>query len=175
MENVFAEDAITHCEKESDYWFLTSSHDTVFLYEGDEYKTIQHAYQAQKTYMAVDRYKVQYCSVPVYARINGHQIKCRADWKIINVNVMKKIMYEKFSQHENLKEQLISTGERDIISISHFYGGFWGVSPQGEGENNYGKCLMYIRRLLREGKKLPKVIQDIKTPTYFLTDFDEGE
>jgi predicted NAD-dependent protein-ADP-ribosyltransferase YbiA (DUF1768 family) len=56
----------------------------------------------------------------------------RSDWFDVNVEVMDQILHAKFTQHEDLREKLLKTGNRELIedspvrcsmlSVAHFYG-----------------------------------------------------
>jgi predicted NAD-dependent protein-ADP-ribosyltransferase YbiA (DUF1768 family) len=42
----------------------------------------------------------------------------RSDWFEVNVEVMDDILYAKFIQHEDLREKLLETGNRELIEDS---------------------------------------------------------
>ncbi|MBQ3449388.1 MAG: NADAR family protein, partial [Synergistaceae bacterium] len=52
----------------------------------------------------------------------------------------------KFTQHEDIAQKLINTGERILIEGNDLGDVFWGIdTATGEGENHLGKILMKIR------------------------------
>ena len=55
----------------------------------------------------------------------------------------------KFSQHPELAEKLIATGEAKLTYNNECGDTYWGVF-NGEGENNLGKVLMRVRSRLGE-------------------------
>ena len=72
----------------------------------------------------------------------------RLDWNQIRYNLMFVIVYLKFSQNDTLKRKLIElTG--DIEEKNCWNDKYWGT-VDGLGENNLGKILMEVRKLLME-------------------------
>lgn len=76
-------------------------------------------------------------------------VKIRNNWELIKVDVMRKAVFAKFSQNENLKNLLLLTGEKKIIEDSP-RDKFWGIGGKGNGHNHLGKILMEVRTLLRK-------------------------
>lgn len=68
----------------------------------------------------------------------------RQDWYDIRVEIMREALLAKFTQHEGLKQQLISTQQRPIVENAPS-DDFWGCGLDGKGENHLGKLLMAIR------------------------------
>ena len=67
----------------------------------------------------------------------------KSDWDKIRVEEMYQIVKNKFEQNQDIKELLLSTGERDLIEGNTWGDHFWGVDEFGA--NNLGKLLMKIR------------------------------
>ena len=42
----------------------------------------------------------------------------RSDWFDVNIGIVDRILYAKFTQHPELKEQLLGTGNRELIEDS---------------------------------------------------------
>lgn len=75
----------------------------------------------------------------------------RPEWNNIRNNIMYDGLYAKFTQHKDLKDLLLSTGEFKLIESSP-YESYWGVAGVGyETENNnwLGKLLMVLREELK--------------------------
>lgn len=66
------------------------------------------------------------------------------NWIDMRDAVMKSIMVDKFSDPV-LKDKLVKTGSRSLIYANHWGDTYWGVNPQGEGQNQLGKILEEIR------------------------------
>ena len=47
-----------------------------------------------------------------------HRNHQRSDWFDVNVEVMDVILHAKFTQHEDLREKLLETGNRELIEDS---------------------------------------------------------
>ena len=77
---------------------------------------------------------------------------------------MDRAIYHKFKQHHDLREELLSTGNAELIEVripSHSYvsiltptqdsdkDAFWGVGADRKGRNELGKALMRLREKLR--------------------------
>jgi predicted NAD-dependent protein-ADP-ribosyltransferase YbiA (DUF1768 family) len=56
------------------------------------------------------------------------------------------VLYEKFIQHEDLRNLLMSTGNRELV-YTEFSDGFWSASPQAP--NQLGMALMRVRSRIR--------------------------
>ncbi|KAI0300495.1 hypothetical protein B0F90DRAFT_1629754 [Multifurca ochricompacta] len=72
----------------------------------------------------------------------------RQDWFDVNVEAMDTVLYEKFTQHRDLQEKLLSTGNRELVEDSPD-DIFWGIGRDGQGRNELGKALMRLRGRLR--------------------------
>jgi len=70
-------------------------------------------------------------------------------WKI-KLNVMEEILREKAKQHPRVVEKLLETKDKEIVENSP-YDDFWGIGPNGNGENHLGKLWMKLRDELRMG------------------------
>lgn len=63
--------------------------------------------------------------------------------------LMKRILHLKFdSNHPELQEKLLQTGDEEIIEGNYWHDVYWGVC-EGVGENHLGKLLMEIREELK--------------------------
>ena len=63
-------------------------------------------------------------------------------------DVMYDILYEKFTQNEDLKEKLLRTVGEEIVECNTWGDRYWGVF-KGEGQNHLGKLLMELREELQ--------------------------
>lgn len=72
----------------------------------------------------------------------------REDWDDIKDAVMYEAVFQKFTTHKELRDLLLSTGDKDIIenSPTDYY---WGCGIDGWGENRLGKILVQVREELR--------------------------
>ncbi len=70
------------------------------------------------------------------------------NWADIKVEVMKKILSAKVEQHEDVRQVLDKTSNRDIIENSPV-DDFWGCGPKGDGKNMLGNIWMEIRNTIK--------------------------
>lgn len=75
--------------------------------------------------------------------------KIRRDWESAKDNVMRKAVLAKFSQHDELKQLLLSTGDAKLIEHTE-NDDYWGDGGDGKGKNKLGQILMSVRKELSE-------------------------
>lgn len=75
---------------------------------------------------------------------DAHRDAVPATFKQNNVAIMEEILRAKFDQHEKVRKTLRATGEKRVVENSPV-DSFWGVGPDGVGENMLGKLWMKIR------------------------------
>ena len=85
---------------------------------------------------------------PKEARKYGQEIQLRPDWEEIKLKVMYEVNLEKYIRNKDLRQKLIDTGNKHLEETNWWRDKFWGTHF-GEGENNLGKILMYIREGLK--------------------------
>ena len=73
-----------------------------------------------------------------------HKGVVRSDWKDVRVGIMRDILTAKANQHEYVRRKLLETGNRLLIENS-WRDDFWGVGPNGNGQNQMGKLWMEVR------------------------------
>lgn len=61
---------------------------------------------------------------------------------------MEEALYQKFIQHERLRELLLETGDAELIYTDP-NDAFWGDGPMGQGVNALGQALCRVRDRLR--------------------------
>jgi predicted NAD-dependent protein-ADP-ribosyltransferase YbiA (DUF1768 family) len=61
---------------------------------------------------------------------------------------MYQCVKDKFTRNQDLKEQLIATGNEELVEGNTWGDIYWGVS-RGRGKNMLGKILMRVREELR--------------------------
>lgn len=113
------------------------------------YSSTEAAYMAEKTldFRIKDKFETL---TPKEARKYGQEIELRPDWEQIKIKVMYKVNVQKFTRHADLRQKLIDTGDKYLEETNWWRDKFWGAHF-GEGENNLGKILMYIREGIKRG------------------------
>ena len=120
------------------------------IYNGQEYPSAEHAFQAAKTSCSKFHNWIQQVETPGEAKKLGRAAPLRKDWHNVKFNIMKDILRAKFSD-EKLKAKLLETEDAILIEGNNWRDREWGVDITGE--NKLGELLMEIRDELRESKK----------------------
>lgn len=153
---------------ETAFRFLSNFYPAKVVYEGIEYPTSEHAYQAAKTLDVLQRENVAMLASPADAKRYGKAVSMRPNWDNIKVRVMEEIVYAKFTQNENLNHMLVLTDDIELIEGNSWGDTFWGVC-KGVGENHLGKILMRVRNRLNNIRTTNARLITIqkKRPCYF--------
>jgi ribA/ribD-fused uncharacterized protein len=133
-----------------------------FELEGVEWPSVEHYFQAMKFDNDAYREKIRRVPHPKKARKLGRSRlkKIRSDWSQVKDVVMTRGVYIRCRTYPNLAEQLLATGDRQLVENSQ-YDYYWGCGRDRRGNNAYGKVLMNVRsKLLEEslGSNLPKQV-----------------
>lgn len=122
-----------------------------FELDGKKWMTSEHYFQAQKfkgtEYVEI----IRLLDNPMKAAEMGRDRKLplREDWEQVKDDIMRKAVFEKFSQNEEIKKILLSTGKENIVeNTSNDY--YWGCGKDGSGKNVLGKILMEVREKLSQ-------------------------
>lgn len=85
----------------------------------------------------------------------GRQVNLRDDWEYTKIDVMLNVLECKFTQNEDLKQVLLSSGDAYLVEHTPNKGRdkYWADDCDGSGQNNLGLCLMSVRKKL--GGNLP--------------------
>ena len=133
-----------------EYSFLSNFYPAVLTFEGKTYLNSEAAYQAAKC--ADEREKEQFTGLTAdESKRLGGKVALRSDWDEVKQDVMRAVVYAKFTQNRYLAEWLLKTGERYLQEGNRWNDTFWGVNIKtGEGENHLGKILMSLREEFRK-------------------------
>jgi len=135
-------------EFQGPYRFLSNFWPATVEFEGIEYPSVEHAYQAAKTRDVNSRRRIAAMLEPEEAKRAGRALVLRSDWEQIKLAVMEQCVRYKFTRHPDLKIALLDTGDAYLEEGNTWGDRIWGVY-QGYGENHLGKILMKIRDELR--------------------------
>lgn len=113
-----------------------------------EYPTVEHAFQAAKTFDPEIRESIRTAKRPADARCLGRKLSLRSDWEAVKLSVMMKLLEEKFSD-EDLGSRFLNTGDAVLVEGNTHGDRIWGQDPVGSGQNKLGQCLMKIRSDLK--------------------------
>jgi ribA/ribD-fused uncharacterized protein len=115
--------------------------------------TVEHYYQAQKFAGSADKKiipLIHAASTPEEAAALGRcSTRClRVDWEQVKTEVMREAVLKKFLTHPDIREILLSTGDKLLVEDSpNDY--FWGCGENKTGQNHLGQILMSVREELR--------------------------
>ncbi len=123
------------------------------MIDGEEWAGSEAYFQAMKSAGTPDHQQVKRlmkCATPMEAYRIGRRHRLRDHWEAIKVNVMRKAVHAKFTQHKNLMELLLSTGNHPLVQVKPG-DDFWGTGSNNQGQNMLGELLMELRTHIRNG------------------------
>lgn len=118
--------------------------------QGKIWPTSEHYFQAQKFAGTPHAEAIRKTRSPMIAARMGRDRKkpLRRDWEAVKDNIMREAVRAKFTQHAELKELLLATGE--ALLVEHTTNdSYWGDGGDGSGKNMLGQILMMVRDELR--------------------------
>ncbi len=134
-----------------EYAFLSNFYPCTVEFEGMEYPSVEHAFQAAKTLDTKKRKAFETYATPVAAKRAGRRVKLCPDWEDVKIEIMKQIVRDKFTRNiadVDLKKALLLTGDAHLEEGNTHGDRFWGT-VKGEGRNELGKILMEVREELK--------------------------
>ena len=132
------------------YYQFSNFYSAPIMVDGLTYPTTEHYYQSQKTLDPDQQEKIRLASTPALCKKLGSEAPLRSDWEKVKEEVMYKALYYKFTQHEELKQLLLSTGQRPIAEYTK-NDKYW-AKYEGSGMNRLGILLMYLRENLLQSE-----------------------
>jgi hypothetical protein len=124
--------------------FLSNFYEATVVYDGIRYRNAESAFQSAKLADRKERLKFQKLT-GAQAKALGKTVKLRDDWNDIKLSVMYDVVSAKFANNPDLRDDLIWTGDQEIVEENTWGDTYWGVC-RGKGENHLGKILMWIRK-----------------------------
>lgn len=136
----------------SNYWLCS------VVFEGMQYPSSEHAYQAAKSVDPEIREIIRNLPKPGMAEKMGAAICIRPDWESIKLSVMEAIVTDKFARNEATRKMLLNTGDAELIEGNHWHDNIWGKCECAHcdeivGQNHLGKILMHAREELRSANQ----------------------
>ncbi|KAF9037694.1 hypothetical protein BJ165DRAFT_1353187 [Panaeolus papilionaceus] len=122
-------------------------------YNGRKYPTSEHLFQSFKFqgHRPNLAEHIRTCSERpsvAFSEARRFQPEVRPDWKQVNIEKMDEALFYKFTQHPDLLQELLATGDAELIEDSD-KDAFWGVGADRKGRNELGRCLERLRTKLR--------------------------
>ncbi|KAG8220626.1 DUF1768-domain-containing protein [Butyriboletus roseoflavus] len=140
-------------DKHKPYYEFTNFSPHEVVYDGKRYPTSEHLFQAFKFLdghpQIAERIRTSGPKPMVaFDEAHRHKTAVRSDWSHVHVAKMEMALKLKFTQHQDLKQMLLDTGDAELVEDSP-RDWFWGVGADGTGNNELGKALMRLRGELR--------------------------
>ena len=145
---------------EKPYGAFSNLYQRPISFENRVYPTAEHAYQAGKPSKAAVREWILSAPSPSLVAMAAHGLytwDIVPNWSQIKFERMRRVLREKFTQHEDLRELLLSTGELRLVEVgktNNAVNRVWG-EVNGKGLNMLGVLLMEVRSELRIAR-IPK-------------------
>lgn len=149
------------------YRFLSNFQECDIYALGHKFSTTEAAYHAAKRLGDVDFIEEISRMGPKDAMHYGRSLPVTTPmWhEYVKLDVMKSLTEQKFSQHEWLRFSLLGTGDAHLEEANTHGDSFWGTDLNDplhplvseiegtiyNGQNNLGKILMEVRRMLKVG------------------------
>ena len=117
---------------------------------GRQYATVEHYFQACKAQNHKSHEQIRRAVSAARAKQLGRQVELRRDWEQVKIEVMRQALLAKFTQYEDLRQLLLSTGDR-VIHEDSPTDAVWGWMG-GRGQDLLGKLMMQVRTALKKGQ-----------------------
>ena len=141
--------------------FLSNFWIEPFEFDGQIVSTGEHAFQAAKCKPGDEEIRARVLTAsradgkpsPTLAKRMGKKVPLRPDWSEVRIDVMREVLAAKFAPGSPLAEQLLATGEAELIEGNTWRDTFWGRTRDNDGnwagQNWLGVLLMERREQLR--------------------------
>ena len=140
---------------EKPYGAFSNLHRRDVEFEGDVFPTSEHAYQAGKARKPEVRRWLMSAPSPALLAMAAHGLyywDVVPGWSTSKFNRMRRVLRAKFTQHADLRDLLLSTGDARLVeaaTVDNDVNRLWG-EVNGSGRNMLGVLLMEIRAELRQ-------------------------
>lgn len=136
-----------------DYFFLSNFSEVYpkMYYDRRQLDTSEHLYQWGKPDNRVYQNLIESAGSPQEARALGRRFPARANWDELKLPWMRLVIAMKFTQNDELRKLLLSTGNIELIEGNTWGDTYWGAiqhNGQWIGYNHLGKILMDFRAYL---------------------------
>lgn len=153
--------------KEKPYGMFSNLYRRPITFEGETFQTSEHAYQAGKARKEEVRAWLMAAPSPALLAMAAHGLyvwDVHPDWSKTKFDRMKKILLAKFTQHQDLQDLLLSTGDKRLVesaTVDNAVNRLWG-EVNGKGQNKLGELLMEVRAEIRAKLATKKPAKPVK-------------
>lgn len=135
---------------DGEYEFLSNFYYSPIKFEGIEYPTVEHYFQAMKSLSQEEREKIALCETPGRAKRMGRKVNLRPDWEEVKESYMYIGLGLKFATYSDLRQKLVDTYPEYLCEGTTWHDNIWGncSCPRCiniQGQNKLGKLLMKVR------------------------------
>ena len=95
--------------------FLSNFHAAPFYWKEKFWPTIEHAFQASKTDDVQAKEAIRNAPSPSEAKRLGRSVLLIPNWEGAKVDIMRRLLYEKFTQRPSLKHRLLATRSSSLV------------------------------------------------------------
>lgn len=154
---------------EKPYGGFSNLYRRALVFEGCEFPSAEHAYQAGKARKASVRDWLLSAPTPAHVAMAAHGLyswDVVPNWATTKCDRMKQVLLAKFTQHQDLRELLLSTGTATLVEegrVNNAVNRFWG-RVNGQGQNQLGVLLMEVRAELRLSQRAERPAKSSSRP-----------
>lgn len=135
--------------------FLSNFHPAPLVWEGIEYQTSEHAFNAGKTTDPAERQRIAAAPTPGMAKRLGRRVTLRGEWdRRVRYETMAAVLRAKFADPQRAAA-LLATGDATLTEGNRHHDQHWGDCRCGRpacaqpGRNHLGRLLMALRAELQ--------------------------
>lgn len=118
-----------------EYRFLSNFYPAPVPYDGQMWRTAEHAFQAMKEHSEVYQDKIRLLATPGEAKRAGQLATLRPGWERDKKLVMLEIVTAKFRYANVLRSLLAATGDATLIEGNTWHDNYWGICQCGGNGN----------------------------------------
>ena len=126
-----------------DFGFLSNFYESSIWVDGEQYRSVEHAYQASKAGSEETKKLIRDAKTPGIAKRLGYSCQLPPDWDSKKIAIMRDLIRKKF-ENPLLRSLLVATEDAVLIEGNTWNDTYWGVC-RGKGQNWLGKILMGVR------------------------------
>jgi ribA/ribD-fused uncharacterized protein len=144
---------------EKPYGAFSNLYRREIVFEEETFPTSEHAYQAGKARKPEVRKWLMSAPSPALLAMAAHGLyywDVAPGWSTTKFDRMRDVLRAKFTQHDDLRELLLSTGSGRLVeaaTVDNEVNRTWG-EVNGVGKNMLGKLLMEIREELSQSEAI---------------------
>jgi len=144
-------EVIKFYEASGEYGWMSNFAPYAIKMKGRRWPTVEHYYQAQKHAGTPLEREIRKAASPKVAARMGRNRRhaLRPDWESVKDSIMHQAVRAKFTQHAELRELLLATGDARIVEHTE-RDAYWGDGGDGSGMNMLGRILMRVREELND-------------------------